>query len=146
MHSATIQSTIDSSLEKVWKYWTQSEHITQWNFASDERHCPDAVNEFEIWKYFSYTMAAKDGSMSFAFSGKYTGIEPMQRIEFTLWEIQDDTFVDWWRKVVVNFEKTDNWILITETFDAEDSNTLEQQKQWRQAILENFRKYVENSD
>ncbi|MFO0506558.1 MAG: SRPBCC domain-containing protein, partial [Chryseotalea sp.] len=36
----TVSAHVNAPLEKVWKYWTGPEHITQWNFASDTWQCP----------------------------------------------------------------------------------------------------------
>jgi hypothetical protein len=33
---------------------------------------------------------------------------------------------------------------VTETFDAEEIHSLDMQKEWRQAILENFKRYCES--
>ena len=48
------------------------------------------------------------------------------------------------RQVEVIFEQTELGIKITETFDAEDIHTPEMQIAGWQAILENFKKYVES--
>ena len=31
-----IEALITAPSEKVWSYWTKPEHITKWNFASDD--------------------------------------------------------------------------------------------------------------
>lgn len=81
-------------------------------------------------------MAAKDGSFSFDFSGTYTQVEPMKSIAYTM----DDT-----RKCTIFFvDGNCGTVKVTETFDLESENSLELQQQGRQAILNNFKKYVEN--
>ena len=81
-------------------------------------------------------MAAKHGSFSFDFSGTYTQVEPMKFIEY----IMDDG-----RKCTVFFvDENCGTIKVTETFDPETENSLELQQQGRQAILNNFKKYIEN--
>ena len=47
------------------------------------------------------------------------------------------------RTVDVTFEETSDGVLVTETFEAETENTEELQRAGWQAILENFRQYVE---
>ena len=45
----TIESVISASTKKVWECYTLPEHITKWNFASDDWHCPKAENDFKSW-------------------------------------------------------------------------------------------------
>jgi hypothetical protein len=47
------------------------------------------------------------------------------------------------RKVEINFVTEDNKVKLTESFEAEGTNTDEQQRLGWQAILGNFKKYVE---
>ncbi len=66
-----IQAMISAPLSKVWSYWTQPEHITQWNFAAPEWHCPEASNDLRAGgKYFA-RMEAKDRSFGFDFEAIY---------------------------------------------------------------------------
>lgn len=53
-------------------------------------------------------------------------------------------FLDAGRKVIVTFEQQENGILVTEVFDAEEIHSAEQQVQGWQAILANFKKYIES--
>lgn len=130
----TIQNTIHTSVEKAWDFWTNPIHIVNWNNASDDWHTPFAENDLTLGKRFKYTMAAKDDSMSFDFEGTYTNIEKYSKIEYVL----DDE-----RKVQITFEATKDGIKLTESFDPESENTEELQKNGWQAILDNFKKYVE---
>jgi uncharacterized protein YndB with AHSA1/START domain len=41
----TVEATIDAPLKKVWKLWTGSDHIINWNNANDEWHTPRAEND-----------------------------------------------------------------------------------------------------
>ena len=36
----TVSNTVNAPVEKVWDYWTKPEHITKWNYASDDWHTP----------------------------------------------------------------------------------------------------------
>jgi hypothetical protein len=49
------------------------------------------------------------------------------------------------RKVQVSFENLSGAIKVTVIFDAETENSIEIQKSSWQAILNNFKKYVENN-
>lgn len=132
----TVQAQINELIDKVWTYWTSPEHITNWNFASDDWHSPSAKNDLQIGGKFSYTMASKDGCMAFDFNGIYTNIIPHQLIEYT---------IEGGRKVKLIFEQADNNTIVTEIFEPEDINSLELQKSGWQAILNNFKKYVESN-
>lgn len=130
----TVQSSIQAPVEKVWKYWTEPEHIKNWCQASEDWHAPDAENDLRINGRFKTTMAAKDGSMSFDFSGVYTQVVDHKVIKYTL----DDG-----RKVQVNFSSDGNETKAVETFEAENTHPVEMQQAGWQAILDNFKKYTE---
>jgi len=40
----TIQVVVSADKNKAWDYYTLPEHIVNWNFASDDWHCPRASN------------------------------------------------------------------------------------------------------
>lgn len=131
-----VSIQLAASLARVWECWTLPEHIVNWNFASDDWHCPSAVNDIRAGGSFSWRMEAKDGSMSFDFEGTYTQVELHERIEY---ELGDG------RTVEITFASTEQGVLVTEIFEAEDENPAEMQKQGWQAILGNFKKLVESS-
>ena len=132
----TVETSINAPIEKVWNCWTLPEHITNWNHASDDWHCPAAENDLRPGGKFSYTMAAKDGSFSFDFSGVHTAITLQHNI---------NTILDDGRKMEVTFKEKDGKTKVVESFEAEDINTIELQKGGWQAILDNFKKHTEAS-
>lgn len=132
--SITIKTTINLPVESVWRYFTEPEHIKNWNNASDDWHTTEAENDLQIGGKFRSRMEAKDGSFGFDFSGVYDDIKLHEKIAYT---IEDG------RKVVIIFKCEEESTDITETFDAESENSLEMQKAGWQAILDNFKKYVE---
>ena len=71
----TVEANFSVPVEKVWRSWTEPQHITQWNQASPDWHCPKATNDLREGGKFSSTMAARDGSMSFDFGGVHTKVE-----------------------------------------------------------------------
>jgi hypothetical protein len=79
-------------------------------------------------------MEARDGSMGFDFEGKYLKVEMFKLIEYIL---ADD------RKIKVRFGSEGVKTTVTEVFDAELENPVEMQETGWQAILDNFKKYVE---
>ncbi|MFV8338232.1 SRPBCC family protein [Flavobacterium sp. LB3P21] len=132
----TVQNTINASIEKVWELWTAPEHVMKWNNASEDWHTPFAENDLKVGGKFKYTMASKDGTMRFDFEGIYTNVVSPSLIEYKL---ADD------RKVKITFESQKNGILLIEKFDPETENSEALQQQGWQAILDNFKKHVENS-
>lgn len=130
----TVQTTINSPIEKVWKYWTEPEHITKWNSASDDWHTPWAKNDLRTGGNFSSRMEAKDGSMGFEFGGVYDEVREHEYIEYTMGD---------GRKVKVHFTPEGKSTKVTESFEAEDTNPVEMQQGGWQAILDNFKKYTE---
>lgn len=132
----TVEATINAPVEKVWNYWTDPKHIVRWNNASDDWHTPKAENDLRVGGKFLSRMEAKDGSFGFDFSGEYTAVDKHKRIEYSL---GDD------RKVQVIFESKGNETKVTERFEAENTHSVEMQQAGWQAILDNFKKYVEES-
>jgi len=132
----TVKTTIDASIEKVWSFWTLPEHITKWSFASPDWHTPYAENDLREGGKFKSTMAAKDGSMSFDFEGEYTLIKQNEAIEYIMAD---------GRKVEISFNETPNGVEVIERFDPETQNPEEMQRGGWQAILDNFKNYVENN-
>ncbi len=131
----TVEVIIASSVENAWEFWTKPEHITKWNFASDDWHCPQAQNDLRQGGKFVFTMAAKDGSFSFDFWGIYDRVDPFKTIISSLGDN---------RKMKVEFIKENNIMRLIETFEAETENPLEMQQMGWQSILNNFKKYVES--
>jgi uncharacterized protein YndB with AHSA1/START domain len=129
-----VEIMVKASQEKVWKYWNEPIHITKWCQASDDWHAPHAENDLKVNGKFKTSMAAKDGSMSFDFWGIYTVVEPYETIEYTLGD---------GRKVMITFSDNGKETKIRETFEAENENSIELQKNGWQAILDNFKKYTE---
>lgn len=132
----TVRTKIQAPIEKVWKFYTESKHMTEWNFASEEWHCPNAKNDLQKGGKFDLRMEAKDGSMGFDFTGKYEKVIPNELISY---KIADGRAVD------VEFSKSESEVLLKQIFDAEGTNSDEQQKNGWQAILDNFKKYAESN-
>src|ERR1051326_2712574 len=132
----TIENTIHAPVKKVWDFWTKPEHITKWNNASNDWHTPWAKNDLRVGGHFSSRMEAKDGSMGFDFGGVYDAIEEQQYIEYTIGD---------GRKVKINFTPHDNATKVVESFEAENTHSLEMQRSGWQSILDNFKKYAESN-
>ena len=130
----TVETTVNAPIEKVWQYWTEPKHIEKWNNASDDWHTPHAVNDLQVGGKFLSRMEAKDGSFGFDFEGIYSDVIPFQTIKYGLAD---------GREVEILFKGKERTTEIIEIFDAENENPIEMQKGGWQAILDNFKKYVE---
>jgi uncharacterized protein YndB with AHSA1/START domain len=132
----TVENTVNAPVGKVWKCWTGPVHIQNWNNASDDWHCPKAVNDLRPGGHFAFTMAAKDGSFIFDFEGDYDEVVENRRLAYT---IADG------RKVAIDFRPAGDGTHIVETFDAENLHSPEMQRTGWQSILDNFKRYVEQA-
>ena len=130
----TVETTVKAPVEKVWKYWSTPSYITKWSNASDDWHTPFAENDLRAGGKFLSRMEARDGSFGFDFGGVYDVVKTNELIEYTMGD---------GRKVVINFTGNGNETKVVETFEAESINSIEMQKGGWQAILDNFKKYVE---
>ena len=129
-----IEAEISANTKKVWDYYTLPEHLTKWNFASDDWHCPDAENDLRVGGKLISRMESKDGSVGFDFEAVYDEVVDLKKIVYT---IADG------RKVKTEFNSQKNKTKVTTTFEAESVNSIELQKTGWQSILNNFKKYVE---
>ena len=132
----TIESIISANTNKVWDYYTLPEHITKWNFASDDWHCPKAENDLRVGGKLKSRMEAKDGSFGFDFEAIYDEVINHKKISYNLTD---------GRQVITFFENQNGKTKVTTTFDAETQNSVELQRNGWQAILDNFKKYVESN-
>lgn len=115
-----ISTTIAAPLEQVWEIYTAPEHITNWNFASPDWHCPSATNDLRTGGRFTSRMEAKDGSFGFDFGGTYDEVIPRKKIAYTM---EDG------RQVVTGFESVESGTKITTVFDAEQQNSEDLQRE-----------------
>lgn len=129
----TVTTSIRAPIEQVWRAYTTPDDIKLWNAASDDWHTTSASVDLRVGGVFSSRMEAKDGSMGFDFAGTYTQIEPHKLIEYSFGE----------RMAQVEFADGADGGQVTVTFDSENTYPIEQQRGGWQAILDNFRRYVE---
>ena len=132
--SITIATTVNAPAEKVWNFFNAPEHIVKWGSPSPDWHTTRAENDLRTGGNFLYRMEAKDGSFGFDFGGVYDDVKTNEAIAYTMGDS---------RKVNITFIKEGNAIKVTETFEAETENPIEQQRSGWQAILDNFKQYTE---
>lgn len=78
-------------------------------------------------------MEAKNGSMGFDFAGTYTKVEAPRLLEYSFGD----------RTAQIAFTPEGSDVKVQVAFDSEDTHSLEQQRGGWQAILNNFKRYVE---
>ena len=132
----TIESLISADVKKVWDYWSEPKHITNWNFASNDWHCPKAENDLRVGGKLKSRMETKNGSFGFDFEAVYDEIIQHKKVAFTMTD---------GRQAINIFENLGSKTKVTTTFDAENENPIEMQRKGWQTILNNFKKYVESN-
>ena len=129
----TVESVVKAPVAKVWSAYTTPDSIKQWNAASDDWHTTESSVDLRVGGIFSSHMAARDGSFGFDFAGTYTKIVENELLEFTFGD----------RSASVAFLAGADGVTVRVTFDAETEHSFEQQHEGWQAILNNFKKFVE---
>lgn len=130
----TVETVVKAKPDRVWDAWNNPADITQWNNASDDWHTTQAAVDLREGGKFVSRMEAKDGSEGFDFEGIFTRVVPQQTIEYRMAD---------GREVKVEFVERADGVVVKETFDPENENTPELQRQGWQAILDNFSRHVE---
>lgn len=129
-----IEAVIIGEHSKIWEAWTNSEHITKWNFASDDWCCPSAQSDLRNGGKYKARMEAKDGSFGFDFEAVFSEVELQKKIVLNMTD---------GRTAATTFENMNGKTKVTTVFDAEKQNSEELQQSGWQAILDNFKKYIE---
>ena len=131
----TIERLVRAPMEAVWRAWTTPADITQWNAASDDWHTTRASVDLREGGAFSSRMEAKDGSAGFDFAGTYTTVREHELIEAAFGD----------RTLRVEFIPGPDGVTVRETFAAESTHPVEQQRAGWQAILDRFAAHVEKT-
>ncbi len=129
----TVETLVKAPVDAVWRAYTTPSDITQWNTASPDWHTPRAAVDLRVGGEFSSRMEAKDGSFGFDFAGTYTKVVPNQLLEYTFGD----------RAATVEFLPGAEGVTVRVTFDAEEENAIDMQRDGWQAILDSFCRYVE---
>ncbi len=130
-----IKASISADKKKVWDYYTQPEHITNWNFADPSWHCPTASNDMKVGGRYIARMEARDGSFGFDFDAVYTEINLGDNF----------TYEFGGRHAKIEFKDLNGQTEVQISFDPETENPIELQRDGWQAILNNFKKYTETN-
>ena len=131
-----IEAVVYRKRGEVWALWNEPEHITRWNFASDDWCCPRAENDLQVGGRLLSRMEAKDGSVGFDFEAIYDEVTHEAKLVYTLTD---------GRRVETRFEDSGVGTRVSTVFEAEAENSAELQRMGWQAILDNFKQYAESS-
>lgn len=129
-----VEALVDASIDKVWQVWITPEHITQWNFASDDWCCPSASVEARQGGRHTARMEAKDGSFGFDFEGTYEVFEEKDRVALRMGD---------GRLAETTFTPEGGSTRVVTEFDAETENDIAMQRDGWQAILNSFKRHAE---
>jgi len=129
----TAEIEVNAPIEKVWELWTSPAAIMQWNNISDDWHNTKVENDLRPGGKFLFAMGLKNGSFNFDFCGTYDEVKINELITYTL----DDS-----RTTRVTFTGA-NPVKVTETFEANNTDPVDMQRSFCQAVLGRFKKYVE---
>lgn len=135
--TVTIRSAVKAPIETVWRAYTSPEHVTRWNFASEDWHCPCAEIDLIVGGRHWARMEAKDRSFGFDFEGVYEEVKPQEMISLVLGD---------GRKVRTTFADIEGATIVETVFEAESENPIEKQRDGWQAILDNFKAHAETID
>ncbi|MEZ5335242.1 MAG: SRPBCC domain-containing protein [Methanolobus sp.] len=98
------------TIENVWKFYTEPEHIMKWNSASEDWHTPKAENNtWKIGGKFCSRMEAKDGSAGFDFTRNiYEYVKENELIEYLMEEDNRKVKIEFYSisegtKIIISF-------------------------------------------
>ena len=132
----TVETIVNTTPDKAWFHFVKPASIEKWNHASEDWHCPKAINDLTEGGSFSYTMSSTDGSISFDFNGIFLRIIPNEYLKY---KIADGRIVE------VQFIAVGDNTKVIETFEAENMHSEEMQRAGWQSILNNYKKFVDES-
>lgn len=133
MARITVETTVHAPLDAVWRAYTTPADILAWNAASDDWHTTRASVDLRPGGAFCSRMEAKDGSFGFDFEGTYTQVVPSRLIEYDFGD----------RQARVEFTDGADSVHVRVSFDAEQTHSIEQQREGWQAILDRFKSHAE---
>lgn len=131
----SVESVVKAPIADVWNAYTRPDDVKQWNAASDDWHTTAAKVDLRVGGEFCSRMEAKDGSFGFDFAGIYTKIVEHRLIEYSFGD----------REARVEFVDDPKGVRVRVTFDAEQTHSIEQQRDGWQAILDNFARHVQKA-
>ena len=126
------EAHIDAPIEIVWRAFNDPADILMWD-ASDDWRTTWAANDLQIGGRLKLRIEPRHDGVGFDFAATYTNVEPMRLIE---WRTDDD------RHVRVEFSETEAGVVVHQTFDAEPTASVDEQRQDWQGVLDNFARHI----
>ena len=132
----TVEVIINAPPIEAWRAFTSPDAITKWNYASPDWHCPSADVDLRVGGRHVARMEARDGSFGFDFAATYEEVDAPNAVTLRL---DDD------RRARTTFQAVGDATRVRTVFDPEAINPADMQRDGWQAILNNFKAYVEAS-
>ena len=153
MIKITIFATIQAPIKDVYDSYLNAEDNRRWNTAGGGWTTGKTSINPIVGGCWSTEYISPDRKNDFVFGGTYTQIIPISKIAYAMNQ-KDQPIAPTDRKVEVIFEEVTNSELnsiiendkitcVTVTFDAEDENVIDFQRAGWQAILDNFKSFIE---
>jgi len=117
--------------EKVWEALLTPSWIQKWNHASDDWETTTVSVDLRVGGRYKAHMQAKDLSFEFDFETTFTEIKPYESYAYVMDEVN--------REVKVELIEQNGGVLVKESFDPEEENPIEIQREGWQAILDNLK-------
>lgn len=133
----TVEVTVEKPIASVWKIWANPADIMHWNIPFVDWHCPRVENDLQTGGRFLFRMEAKESSEGFDHSGKYDVVILHQLIKYT----GDDG-----RKSEIKFVSNSDSTTVIETFEPEETNPIDKQRDFCLSVLNRFKKYTESKE
>ncbi len=127
-----IEKYIGAPIDIIWRAFCEPNDILQWD-ASEDWYATQASNNLRVGGLLKLRIDAKDGGTGFDFAATYTRIEPKRLIE---WRTDNNLYT------CVEFIETGSGITVRQTFDAELTPSVDEQRLDWQGVLDNFAQYV----
>lgn len=131
----TVTVRVQTTIEQAWEIWNGPQHIIKWCSGHPDWHTTKCTNDLREGGHISTRMEAKDGSTGFEWSNTYDTVIPQTLIKY---HMEDG------RKCIITFKEQDREVVVTQKFDPETQNSIEQQQEGWQTIMDNYKLYVEN--
>lgn len=127
-----IDTDIAAPIDGVWRAFNDPHDILQWD-ASADWQTTRATNDLRVGGQLELRIDAKYGGPGLDFAATYMRVEPQRLIE---WRVDDG------QHVRVEFIETSTGVTVRQTFDADDTASVEDQRRDWQGVLDSFARHA----
>jgi len=128
----TVETTIAAPIDLVWQAFNDPDDILKWD-ASEEWRTISASNDLKVGGLLELRIEPRHDGTAFDFVATYTAVEPMRLIE---WRTGDNLVAR------VEFNEIDAGVVVHQTFDAEPTTPIDEQRCEWQGVLDSFARHV----